>query len=195
MSTADSLEQADPLTEVDDDVEMAGIRGRLDEIGLPSLLCILEMERKTGILLLILEPELEKATLHLREGRVCRAHLSRREPRNAAAVYALFACTRGTFDFHPSDEIFGDDIQCSTSRLIFEGARRLEEARFAPPLEAVEYAPIEPDPVSRPSRKKARFVPDLKRAPQRTTLGRRTVAVLLMASFVLVLVSAVWCSV
>jgi hypothetical protein len=94
------------------------------------------MERTTGILFLIVEPEQEKAELHLSEGRVFRALLHRREePRNVELVYFLLACTRGSFDFRPSDVVLDDEMQCPTTRLIFEGARRIDEARIAPSLD------------------------------------------------------------
>lgn len=146
MPTPDGLEQAEvshrfdhihsePNPAVDGPVELAGFRGRLDEVGLPSLLCILEMERTTGMLVLNLEPGGGEAHLHLSEGRVFRAHLDRREePRNAELVYGLIAGMRGTFDFRPSDVVLDDDIQASTTRLLFEGARRMNEA-LPPPLE------------------------------------------------------------
>ena len=123
---------------IDGPVEVAGFRGKLDEIGFPSLLCILEMERKTGILVVAFEPSLEKAFLYFNEGRVFRAHLSgREEPRNAGVVYSLLACTGGTFDFQPLEVGLDDEVQCSTTRLIVEGARRMDEAPSPPPLEFI----------------------------------------------------------
>jgi hypothetical protein len=149
VPTSYALEQVDssrflevglpePMPEVDEFIEFAYFRGQLDQIGLSSLLCILEMERKTGILVLILEPEGEQAHLHLSQGRVFRASLvGTKEPRNAELVYGLLARTRGTFDFRPSSVDLDDDLQCSTSRLIFEGARRIDEASLAPGSETI----------------------------------------------------------
>ena len=118
-----------PLTALEQTVELAGFRGRLEEIGLPSLLCVLEMERRTGMLILNLEPDRRMARLHLSAGRVFRAHWdSREEPRNAELVYGLISRLRGTFDFRPSDVVLDDDIRCSSTRLIFEGIRRMNEA-------------------------------------------------------------------
>jgi DNA-binding response OmpR family regulator len=111
-------------------VQLAGFRGTLDQIGLPSLLSILEMERKTGILVLILEPEQEKIRLYLSEGRVLRARVDKKEePRNAELVYRLLARTRGKFDFRPAGVLQEDEIQSSTTRLILEGARRIDESQ------------------------------------------------------------------
>ena len=109
---------------------IAGIRGELHEIALPSLLCVLESERKTGILVLVLEPDGEKAALYLREGRVVRAHRSGlKGPQNAEVLYGLLGRTRGTFEFRPARVVLDDRIQCSTTQLILEGARRLGEAK------------------------------------------------------------------
>lgn len=129
---------SEPMSAADGFDDFGSFRGRLDQIGLPSLLCILEMERKTGILVLIVEPEREQAHLHLSEGRVFRADLEgREEPRNAELVYGLLARTRGTFDFCPSSVDLDDKMRCSTTRLIFEGARRIDKALLAPGLETV----------------------------------------------------------
>lgn len=230
----------DPFDAIDGPVEVSGFRGKLDEIGFPSLLCILEMERKTGILVLTFEPSLEKASLYFSEGRVFRAHLSgRKEPRNAAVVYSLLACTDGTFDFHPSDVAFDDELQCTTTRLIVEGARRMNEAPSPAPLDFVidkrmpglgvdgldmeKRVPLDSQPPSRPgnpdeaasvdrsaptletalegttSRKteddlKGWLGPNHRRVPsdssRRWASAKRTVAILLMGSFVLLVLSA-----
>jgi hypothetical protein len=233
----------EPIPGVESPVEVAGFRGTLDEIGLPSILCILEMERKTGVLVLILEPALEKAYLYLREGRVLRAQLSRRkEPRNAAVVYSLLSCTHGTFDFLPSEVVPDDDIQCSITRLIVEGARRMGEASSRPSLgfflderlrirgegafDLEERAPLpsppaspqgKPDEAASVDRSDAERERDLERtSPQKTApaisrwmgpeqrkavspfshrwaFAKGAVSGLLVAGFVLVVLSAILC--
>jgi hypothetical protein len=111
-------------------VERAGFRGKLEEISLPSLLCILETERRTGILVLNMGIGRGKAQLHLRKGRVLRARMTRgKGPRNADLVNRLIAASRGTFDFHPSSVPFGDEIRSSTAQLIMGGVRRMTQAR------------------------------------------------------------------
>jgi len=88
------------------------------------------MERKTGILVLTLEPKQEKVRLYLSEGRVLRARVDKKEePRNAELVYRLLARTRGKFDFRPAGVLQEDEIQSSTTRLILEGARRIDESQ------------------------------------------------------------------
>jgi len=137
----------------------AGFRGRLEEVQLPSLLSILEMERKTGLLDLRLEGG--KTRLHLRKGRVLRAHRVGREgPRDAELIYGLIPTSRGSFDFRPAPVVVRDTIRCSTAQLLLEGIRRMNER-----------APQE--------------------EPPRWRLSKKTVvAVLVTVVFVLALVSA-----
>jgi len=109
-------------------VPMMGFRGTLEQIGLPSLLSLLEMDRKTGMLVVIVEPEKEKARLYLREGRVLRARYDRRDtPSNAELVYGLLSRTQGKFDFRPGVVDPGDEIRTSTTMILMEGARRIDE--------------------------------------------------------------------
>jgi hypothetical protein len=179
-------------------VELAGFRGRLDEIGLPSLLCILETERRTGMLVLTLEPGRGRAQLHLSEGRIFRAHLEgREEPRNAELVYGLIAGMHGTFDFRPSGAVLGDDIQSSTTRLLIEGARRMSEASPDP---SDEPAPLEAHPAPcRGCRDEAAPVEREKRGatpdPARRGISAKgAVAALGVAAFVTVVLMALFCS-
>jgi DNA-binding response OmpR family regulator len=108
----------------------SAFRGNLEELALPSLLTLLDMERKTGMLVLLLEPEGEKARLFLRRGALVRAKLDAREtPRDADLVYDLLSRTRGKFDFR-TQPVDGDDaIRAATATLLLEGARRLDETR------------------------------------------------------------------
>jgi DNA-binding response OmpR family regulator len=109
---------------------LTAFRGTLDQIGLPTILTLLEMERKTGMLVLILEPENEKVRLFLHEGRLIRAQYDRKaEPRNAALVYELLARPRGKFEFRNVLVDPRDEIRTSTALLLLEGARRIDEER------------------------------------------------------------------
>ncbi len=119
-----------PPPSEDFSVPMMGFRGTLDQIGLPSLLGLLEMDRKTGMLVFLLEPENTKARLYLREGRVLRARLDGGGgSRNADLVYEIMGRTRGKFDFRPGVIDPGDEIGTSTTTLLMEGARRIDETR------------------------------------------------------------------
>jgi DNA-binding response OmpR family regulator len=107
---------------------LSALRGGLDEIALSSILVVLEMERKTGILLL--EREGGTARLYLRKGRIIRADT---DPpgalSGAAAVYEALSWSRGSFDLLVGDVGGIDEIQTSTTYLLMEGARRLDEAK------------------------------------------------------------------
>jgi hypothetical protein len=217
VPTTTALEQAElphgfdnilpePNSAVDGPLELAGFRGKLQEIGLPSLLGILELERRTGMIVLNLEPGRGKAYLLLSEGRVLRAHLDNRvEPRNAELVYGLIAGTRGTFDFRPSGVVFNDEIQCSTTRLLLEGARRMNEALPSP----IEAHPASSRGCRDGAARVDRLAPALGESlGLRAWLGREkrralpkparrwisakdVVAVLAMAAFVMVVLTAV----
>lgn len=105
-------------------------RGQLKDVGLPSLLTLLEMERKTGLVVLILDPEREKVRLTVKEGRLLRARYDAREaPRNAELVYELLSRTSGRFDFRASDVEGPDEIHTPLATLLLEGARRLDEMK------------------------------------------------------------------
>lgn len=110
-------------------VVMTGFRGSLEQIGLPSLMTLMEIERKSGQLVIILEDLNDKARLFFYEGRVVRAKLDKREqPRNAELIFHLFGRNKGKFDFRPSGVDGKDDIGLPTAMLLLEGARLLDEA-------------------------------------------------------------------
>lgn len=124
------------------------------------MLSLLEMERKTGLLDLRLMGG--KVRLHLRKGRILRAHrLGAEGPRDAELIYRLIPTSCGTFDFRPAPVAVGDAIRCSTAQLLLEGIRRMNES--APPNEP----------------------------PRRRLSTKTAVAALLTAMFVLMMITAV----
>jgi CheY-like chemotaxis protein len=105
---------------------LSALRGNLDQISVPSLVTLLEMEHKTGILLL--EQNDNSARLFIRRGRIIRAEVDGPERlQGAAAVYAALDWTEGQFDFLVGDVGGIDEIQTSTTFLLIEGARRSDE--------------------------------------------------------------------
>ena len=104
---------------------LSALRGALDQLGLSSVLTILEMERKSGILLC--ERESGVARMFLRKGRVVRADSDEPRLSGAAAVYEALTWRSGSFDFLSGDIGGVDDIQASTTFLLLEGARRIDE--------------------------------------------------------------------
>lgn len=109
-------------------VVMTGFRGNLDQIGLSSLMTLMEIEHKTGTLVILLEDQKDKARIFFYEGRPVRAALDRRpSPRHAELIFALLNRTRGKFDFRPAVVDPKDEIRTPTMTLLLEGARRIDE--------------------------------------------------------------------
>ena len=109
---------------------MTAFKGTLDQIGLPSILSLVDMERKTGMLVLILEPGKEKARIYFSEGRVVRAGYDKKAaPRNAELIYELLAHPEGKFEFRNAMVDTRDEVHSPTARLLLEGARLIDEGR------------------------------------------------------------------
>ena len=108
---------------------LSALRGELDQISLSSVLVVLEMERKNGILLV--ERPRETGRIFLRKGRIIRAAIDEPAQSGAAAVYQMVTWGGGSFDFLAGDVGGVDEIQASTTYLLMEGARRLDEAKAA----------------------------------------------------------------
>jgi CheY-like chemotaxis protein len=109
---------------------MVTFRGSLDQIGLPTLLSLFDMERKTGMLVLILEPEKDKTRLWFNEGRLLRAAIDGKDaPKNLELVYSILGRNQGKFDFRPAAIPQSDEIGMPTAMLLLEGARLMDEIR------------------------------------------------------------------
>jgi CheY-like chemotaxis protein len=105
-------------------------RGSLDQISLPSLLSLIDMERKTGALVIVLEPSKEKLRIFFNQGRVVRASYDKKDrPRNAELIYDLLGKPMGRFEFRNVDVDAKDEIQTPIARLLLEGARLIDESR------------------------------------------------------------------
>ena len=109
---------------------LSALRGELDQITLSSVLVVLEMERKNGILLVEHGPQ-TTGRLFLRKGRIIRAAIDEPSLTGALAVYRMLTWGAGSFDFLSGDVGGVDDIQASTTFLLIEGARRFDEAKAA----------------------------------------------------------------
>jgi len=106
----------------------AALRGTLDQIGLPSLLTILEMEGKSGTLLVRREMNEQTARLSLRDGRVLAARIRDKDSLGTIdAVAAVLAWSRGDFEFTAGDVDVEDEVGESTSVLLLMAARLLDE--------------------------------------------------------------------
>ena len=109
----------------------AGVAGTLDQLGLSALLVMLDMEKKSGVL--VLSRRGETARIFLRQGRVVRAAVDNKpHPRGADVVYYALTWPDGKFEFSALDVEMDDEIKASTTHLLMEGARLLDESSRSP---------------------------------------------------------------
>jgi CheY-like chemotaxis protein len=103
--------------------------GRLEQLGLSSLLVMMEMERKDGVLTL---KELESGAIgriFIRRGQVVSARIDARpELDGRASVYEMLTWKAGAFSFNAMEVDMDDTVQSSTTHLLMEGARLIDEA-------------------------------------------------------------------
>lgn len=105
----------------------SSLRGDLSQVGLSSLLVLIEMERKTGLLTLR-APNGPTAQVLVREGKVVHARLDdQEEPVDAECVYYLLTWGGGEFEFISCLVEGVDRVSVSTTHLLMEGARLMDE--------------------------------------------------------------------
>jgi DNA-binding response OmpR family regulator/Tfp pilus assembly protein PilZ len=102
-------------------------RGDLAHVGLQSLFTFLEVERKSGVLLVLGN---EVARLFFSEGRLLRAEIEG-EPALAArqAAMRILDSTSGQFEFAPGETAVQDEISVSVTALLLEHARLTDERK------------------------------------------------------------------
>lgn len=103
--------------------------GYLEQLSLSSLLVMMEMERKDGILTLHRESPAARGQVFLRAGRVVNANLD--ESPNIGpkdSTYEMLRWNRGRFHFQATSVELDDQVQVSTTGLLMESARITDEA-------------------------------------------------------------------
>jgi hypothetical protein len=91
---------------------------------------MLEIEKKSGVLVLTSLGEVESARVFLRSGAVVSARLEGKEqPRNEEVLYSLLGWKDGRFVFRTLAVDVEAEIRVPTSALLVEGTRRLDESR------------------------------------------------------------------
>lgn len=113
-----------------DSWEMQGLepalRGSLASFGLSSLLMVIELDRMSG--LLTLHGPIGVGRLAIREGRVLRARIDGDKGTHGAhAIFQMLEWAKGTFVFEAGDVGGEDQIERSTSFLLMECARLIDE--------------------------------------------------------------------
>lgn len=103
-----------------------GLRGRLEQFGLATVLTFLDLERRSGELILLARGEVGR--LWLRQGNVIRARIEGSRRIRKPAVYDMLAWDEGRFAFVQSQvEQIADEIGAPTPMLLIEAARRVDE--------------------------------------------------------------------
>jgi CheY-like chemotaxis protein len=119
----------------------SGLRGDLSHVALSSLLILIELERKTGLLQLR-APNGPSAQILVRDGKVVHARLDDDpEPVDAECVYYLLTWGAGEFEFVTCLVEGSDRVNVSTTHLLMEGARLLDESREPSAERAVATIP------------------------------------------------------
>lgn len=109
------------------------LRGRLEQFGLATVLTFLDLERRSGELVVVADQENERVgRLWLHQGRVLRARIEGSRRLNKSAVYELLGLERGRFSFSQMNlDGLGDELGVPTMQLLMEAARRVDEAAAA----------------------------------------------------------------
>jgi hypothetical protein len=103
-----------------------GLRGRLEQFGLATVLTFLDLERRSGELLLLASRGVGR--VWLRRGRVVRARIDGSRRTRKPALYELLAWSEGRFAFTQTDASdVEDEIGAPTAMLLIEAARRADE--------------------------------------------------------------------
>jgi CheY-like chemotaxis protein len=102
------------------------LRGSLASFGLSSLLMVIELERMSGVLML--KSPRGTGRMAIRQGRVIRAQVDgQTRPQGPLAIYDQLQWNQGSFQFDAGEVQGEDQIEMSTSFLLMEGARLLDE--------------------------------------------------------------------
>jgi len=106
--------------------ETASLTGTLEQMAPSAVLTILEMERKSGVL--VLEGE-RTGQIYVSDGHVVDAALDDQSLVGTEAVYDMLQWTVGRFDFYSKEIDLDDQIKTDTPFLLMEAARRADEGR------------------------------------------------------------------
>jgi hypothetical protein len=109
------------------------LRGRLEQFGLATVLTFLDLERRSGELLVVADDANSRVgRLWLRHGRVLRARIEGSRRLNKSVVYDLLGRERGRFSFIQMElDGLADELGVPTMQLLMEAARRVDEAAAA----------------------------------------------------------------
>jgi CheY-like chemotaxis protein len=111
-------------------LKRTGLSGRLEQLGLSSLLVMMEMERKDGVLQLQNATDKKVGRIFIRKGQVIQARVDKDDVERDGpnSVYLMLTWSKGRFHFTAMDIEMEDLVQASTTSLLMEGARLIDEA-------------------------------------------------------------------
>lgn len=105
----------------------AGLRGRLEQFGLATVLSFLDLERRSGQILVVARDRIGR--VHLRKGQVISARIEGSRRVNRAALYELLSWQSGCFAFTQEDLASAiDEIGAPTTLLLLDAASRSDAA-------------------------------------------------------------------
>jgi len=105
----------------------AGLRGRLEQFGLATVLSFLDLERRSGQILVLAHDKIGR--VWIRGGQVLSARIEGSRRVNQAAIYELLSWDTGAFAFTQEDlASAADEIGAPTTLLLVDAARRFDEA-------------------------------------------------------------------
>ena len=102
------------------------MRGRLEEFGLAAVLSFLDLERRSGQIMVVAGDKTGR--VWLRNGQVISARIEGSRRVNRAAVYELLSWNHGHFAFVQEAPLStADEIGAPTTLLLMDAARREDE--------------------------------------------------------------------
>jgi len=103
----------------------AGLRGTLVDIGLGTLLSLLEFERKSGVLVVVRDVEL--ARVFISGGKILKVETTTGDGSPKDRLMRLLDWRDGRFEFSPAEIGRRDELELSVTQLLLEHARTRDE--------------------------------------------------------------------
>jgi CheY-like chemotaxis protein len=107
-----------------------GLRGSLVDIGLGTLLSLLEFERKSGVLLVLRSSEL--ARVFVADGKILKVETTTGIGLPKDRLMRLLDWREGQFEFSPAEIGGRNELGLSVTQILLEHARRRDEQRTRP---------------------------------------------------------------
>jgi DNA-binding response OmpR family regulator len=128
LRVASVLRRARARSKPEGPADLRGFSGAIEDISLASLLVLLEMERKTGMLVLSRRGTSERCRIFLRDGSIIAAFLDGDATRrHTELLYTILNWCAGGFSFKALPVEMTDEVRATTTHLLIEASRQLDE--------------------------------------------------------------------